>query len=44
MILPVFWVLLLVGAVSLTVWMVLALRRSRKHGDDFLPMIVGRLF
>lgn len=43
-ILPVFWVLLLVGAVSLTVWMVLALRRSRKHGDDFLPMIVGRLF
>jgi hypothetical protein len=42
--LPVFWVLLLVGVVSLIVWMVLALRRSRKHGEDFLPMILGRLF
>jgi hypothetical protein len=24
--------------------MVLALRRSRKHGEDFLPMLLGRLF
>ena len=38
--LPVGGVLLLVG----TIWMVVALRRSRKHGEDFLPMIVGRLF
>ncbi len=43
-ILPVFWVLLLVAALSLIVWMVLALRRSRKHGEDFLPMMLGRLF
>ena len=43
-ILPVFWALLLLAVVSLTVWMVLALRRSRKHGDDFLPMMLGRLF
>jgi hypothetical protein len=42
--LPVFWVLLLVGAVWLTVWMVVALRRSRRHGDTFLPMMLGRLF
>lgn len=43
-ILPVFWVLLLVGVVATAVWMVLALRRSRRHGDDFLPMMLGRLF
>ena len=38
--LPVGGVLVLVG----TVWMLVALRRSRKHGKDFLPMILGRLF
>jgi hypothetical protein len=27
-----------------TVWMLVAMRRSRKHGKDFLPMMVGRLF
>lgn len=43
-VLPLFWALALVGAVWLTVWMVVALRRSRKHGDDFLPMMLGRLF
>jgi hypothetical protein len=38
--LPVGGVLLLAG----TIWMVVALRRSRRHGDDFLPMVLGRLF
>lgn len=38
--LPVGGVLVLVG----TVWMVVALRRSRRHGDTFLPMVLGRLF
>ncbi len=42
--LPVFWLLLLVAAASLTLWSVFALRRSRKHGEDFLPMMLGRLF
>lgn len=32
--------LVLVG----TIWMVIALRRSRRHGEDFRPMILGRLF
>jgi DNA-directed RNA polymerase specialized sigma24 family protein len=32
--------LTLVGAVWLTIWMLVALRRSRKHGDDFLPMVL----
>lgn len=27
-----------------TVWMLVALRRSKKHGEDFLPMMLGRLF
>jgi hypothetical protein len=43
-ILPVFLVLLLVATVWLIVWMVVALRRNRRHGDTFLPMILGRLF
>jgi hypothetical protein len=30
--------------VAWTVWMLLALRRSKKHGEDFLPMMLGRLF
>ena len=38
--LPVGGVLVLVW----TVWMLVALRRSRKHGKDFLPMMLGRLF
>jgi hypothetical protein len=38
--LPVGWALGLVGAVWLTIWMVVALRRSRKHGEDFLPMVL----
>jgi hypothetical protein len=38
--LPVGGVLVLVW----TVWMLVALRRRRKHGDDFLPMMLGRLF
>ncbi len=25
---------------SAAVWMVVALRRSRKHGEDFLPMVL----
>ena len=36
-----------VGGVLLvgwTVWMLVALRRSKKHGEDFLPMMLGRLF
>jgi DNA-directed RNA polymerase specialized sigma24 family protein len=32
--------LTLVGAVWLTIWMLVALRRSRKHGDDFLPVVL----
>ena len=32
--------LTLVGAVWLTIWMLVALPRSRKHGDDFLPMVL----
>ncbi len=34
------------GALALVglVWMVVALRRSRRGGEHFLPMIVGRLF
>lgn len=43
-ILPVFWALVLGATVALVVWMVVALRRSRKHGEDFLPMMLGRLF
>ena len=31
-------------ALLCVVWMVVALRRSRKHGEDFLPMMLGRLF
>ena len=42
--LPVFWALALVAALALTVWTVVALRRSRRHGEDFLPMLLGRLF
>ncbi len=38
--LPVGGVLLVVW----TVWMLVSLRRSRKHGEDFLPMMLGRLF
>ncbi|MFL6170144.1 MAG: hypothetical protein ACJ711_10760 [Ornithinibacter sp.] len=38
--LPVGGVLLLLW----TAWMLVALRRSRKHGEDFLPMMLGRLF
>jgi hypothetical protein len=38
--LPLGAVLALIGVA----WMVLALRRSRKHGEDFLPMLLGRLF
>ena len=38
--LPVGGVLVLAG----TIWMVVALRRSRRHGEDFLPMVLGRLF
>ena len=30
--------------VAWTVWMLVALRRSKKHGEDFLPMMLGRLF
>jgi hypothetical protein len=33
-------VLVLVG----TIWMVVALRRTRRNGEDFLPMLLGRLF
>ena len=36
--------LALVAALALTVWTVVALRRSRQHGEDFLPMLLGRLF
>ncbi len=32
--------LTLVGAVWLTIWMLVALRRSRKHGDAFLPVVL----
>jgi len=34
------------GALALVglVWMVLALRRSRRHGERFLPMVLGNLF
>lgn len=38
--LPLGGVLVLAGGV----WMVVALRRSRRHGEDFLPMMLGRLF
>jgi hypothetical protein len=38
--LPVGGVLVLVG----TIWMVVALRRTRRNGEDFLPMLLGRLF
>ncbi len=38
--LPLGGVLALVGLV----WMVVALRRSRRHGERFLPMVLGRLF
>lgn len=42
--LPVFWVLLVAGALWVTAWSVTALRRSRRHGEDFLPIVLGRLF
>jgi uncharacterized membrane protein YgdD (TMEM256/DUF423 family) len=38
--LPYGGVLALVGLV----WMVVALRRSRRHGERFLPAVVARLF
>ena len=36
LVLPLGGILVLAGGV----WMVVALRRSRKHGEDFLPMVL----
>ncbi len=42
--LPALWVLVVVAALWGTVWSVTAVRRSRRHGEDFLPIVLGRLF
>ena len=34
------WALVLIAAAWFTVWSVIALRRSRRHGEDFLPMVL----
>ena len=38
--LPAGWALVLIAAAWFTAWIVIALRRSRRQGEDFLPMVL----